>query len=100
MALSILSVLVLLVLGMHPTLSGRLRVNDKVQRASDGCVLARIRDGAIDFLGLSLSTGLFYFIFEVEDASRRLVMWRLLPEILTVAVCFIGERPSFECPMI
>jgi hypothetical protein len=35
MALSFLSVLVLLVLGAHPTLSGTLKVNDKVQRSSD-----------------------------------------------------------------
>ena len=46
-----------------------------------------------DFLGLSVSTGLFYWIFEVEDTGRRVVWWRFFPEMITTFVCFIGRLP-------
>jgi len=42
----------------------------------------------LHFLCFTLATGVFYFIFDVEEDARRIWFWRRSGVIFTIAVCF------------
>lgn len=110
-ALTFLCLILLALLGFHPTLSGKLGVHDKLQRecrpAPCGVPCAFVmpeltrarhcfcRPTGTDFVGLGTASALFYWVIEVEDAARRR-HWvlRHLPEILTGFVCFFGQSAT------
>ncbi|KAI0786676.1 hypothetical protein C8Q75DRAFT_770949 [Abortiporus biennis] len=46
-------------------------------------------DKLLHFFCLMLATGVFYFIFDVEEDARRVWFWRKSPLIFTGVVCFI-----------
>ncbi|KAI0690526.1 hypothetical protein BC835DRAFT_1364162 [Cytidiella melzeri] len=48
-----------------------------------------INDKLLHFICLMLATGIFYFIFDVEEAARRIWFWRYSPIIFTGVVCFL-----------
>ncbi|THH28744.1 hypothetical protein EUX98_g5440 [Antrodiella citrinella] len=48
-----------------------------------------INDKLLHFFCLMLATGVFYFIFDVEEDARRIWFWRRSPLIFTGFVCFI-----------
>ncbi|KAF7294888.1 hypothetical protein MIND_01026700 [Mycena indigotica] len=48
-----------------------------------------LNDKALHFLCFGIATGVFYFIFDVEEESRRHWFWRNVALIVTVFVCFI-----------
>lgn len=45
-------------------------------------------DKLLHFFCLGIATGVFYFIFDVEEEHRRIWFWRHCPLILTLFVCF------------
>jgi len=48
-------------------------------------------DKLLHFFCLGIATGVFYFIFDVEEESRRIWFWRHSPLMFTVFVClFLG----------
>ncbi|KAI0339809.1 hypothetical protein BDW22DRAFT_1360828 [Trametopsis cervina] len=47
-----------------------------------------INDKILHFVCLMLATGIFYFIFDVEEDARRIWFWRYSPLIFTGIVCF------------
>ncbi|KAH9935689.1 uncharacterized protein B0H18DRAFT_420511 [Fomitopsis serialis] len=47
-----------------------------------------INDKLLHFFCLSLATGVFYFIFDVEEDARRVWFWRSAPLIFTGITCF------------
>ncbi|KAJ6547626.1 hypothetical protein B0H19DRAFT_1166634 [Mycena capillaripes] len=47
-----------------------------------------LNDKALHFLCFSLATGVFYFIFDVEEDARRIWFWRHSALIFTGFVCF------------
>jgi len=47
-----------------------------------------INDKILHFICLMLATGVFYFIFDVEEDARRIWFWRCSPLIFTGIVCF------------
>jgi len=48
-----------------------------------------INDKLLHFFCLMLATGVFYFIFDVEEDARRIWFWRRSPLIFTGFVCFV-----------
>lgn len=49
-----------------------------------------LNDKTLHFMCLGTATGIFYFIFDVEDDARRIWFWRHSPVILTGFVCFFA----------
>jgi len=47
-----------------------------------------LNDKALHFLCFSIATGVFYFIFDVEEEARRIWFWRHSALIFTGFVCF------------
>jgi len=47
-----------------------------------------LNDKLLHFFCLGIATGVFYFIFDVEEEHRRIWFWRNCPLILTLFVCF------------
>jgi len=47
-----------------------------------------LNDKLLHFFCLGIATGVFYFIFDVEEEYRRIWFWRNCPLILTLFVCF------------
>ncbi|KAI0766511.1 hypothetical protein BC629DRAFT_1292960 [Irpex lacteus] len=47
-----------------------------------------INDKLLHFFCLMLATGIFYFIFDVEEDAKRIWFWRYAPLISTGIVCF------------
>lgn len=48
-----------------------------------------LNDKLLHFFCLGVATGVFYFIFDVEEEYRRIWFWRHCPMMFTVFVCFI-----------
>ncbi|EMD37306.1 hypothetical protein CERSUDRAFT_113956 [Gelatoporia subvermispora B] len=48
-----------------------------------------LNDKLLHFLCLSVATGVFYFIFDVEEDARRIWFWRSAPLIFTGVTCFL-----------
>ncbi|KAI0259267.1 hypothetical protein BC834DRAFT_907250 [Gloeopeniophorella convolvens] len=48
-----------------------------------------LNDKLLHFVCLGIATGVFYFIFDVEEEYRRIWFWRHSPLILTGVVCFL-----------
>jgi len=48
-----------------------------------------LNDKLLHFFCLMLATGVFYFIFDVEEDARRVWFWRQAPLIFTGVVCFL-----------
>ncbi|KAH8108001.1 hypothetical protein BXZ70DRAFT_913619 [Cristinia sonorae] len=48
-----------------------------------------LNDKILHFFCFMLATGVFYFIFDVEEDARRVWFWRKSPLIFTGFVCFI-----------
>ncbi|KAH9951547.1 hypothetical protein B0H21DRAFT_775754 [Amylocystis lapponica] len=46
-------------------------------------------DKLLHFFCLGIATGVFYFIFDVEEDARRIWFWRSAPLILTGIFCFL-----------
>ncbi|KAF7793911.1 hypothetical protein EIP86_005033 [Pleurotus ostreatoroseus] len=50
-----------------------------------------LNDKLLHFFCLMLATGIFYFIFDVEEDARRIWIWRSAPLMLTCFMClFLG----------
>jgi len=49
-----------------------------------------LNDKLLHFMCLGIATGIFYFIFDVEDDARRIWFWRHSPLIFTGTVCFFA----------
>ncbi|KAF9792913.1 hypothetical protein BJ322DRAFT_996208 [Thelephora terrestris] len=49
-----------------------------------------LNDKLLHFMCLGIATGIFYFIFDVEDDARRIWFWRHSPLIFTGIVCFFA----------
>ncbi|CDO69211.1 hypothetical protein BN946_scf185042.g113 [Trametes cinnabarina] len=47
-----------------------------------------LNDKLLHFLCMALATGVFYFIFDVEEDARRIWFWRSAPLIFSGIVCF------------
>ncbi|KAI0746009.1 hypothetical protein C8Q76DRAFT_705724 [Earliella scabrosa] len=47
-----------------------------------------LNDKILHFVCMGLATGVFYFIFDVEEDARRIWFWRSAPVIFTGVVCF------------
>lgn len=47
-----------------------------------------INDKLLHFFCLMVATGVFYFIFDVEEDARRIWFWRYSPLIFTGVICF------------
>ncbi|PCH43380.1 hypothetical protein WOLCODRAFT_25874 [Wolfiporia cocos MD-104 SS10] len=47
-----------------------------------------LNDKLLHFVCLCVATGVFYFIFDVEEDARRIWFWRSSPLILTGVTCF------------
>ncbi|KAF8265461.1 hypothetical protein EI94DRAFT_1588784 [Lactarius quietus] len=47
-----------------------------------------LNDKLLHFFCLGIATGVFYFIFDVEEEYRRIWFWRHCPLLFTVFVCF------------
>lgn len=47
-----------------------------------------LNDKVLHFLCLGVATGVFYFIFDVEEDARRIWLWRSAPVIFTAITCF------------
>ncbi|KAI0085184.1 hypothetical protein BDY19DRAFT_459789 [Irpex rosettiformis] len=47
-----------------------------------------VNDKLLHFFCLMFATGIFYFIFDVEEDARRIWFWRYAPLIFTGIVCF------------
>lgn len=47
-----------------------------------------ISDKPLHFICFAFSTALFYWIWDVEEYSRRIWYWRRAPTIITSVVCF------------
>ncbi|KAN0132117.1 hypothetical protein V8E53_010154 [Lactarius tabidus] len=48
-----------------------------------------LNDKLLHFFCLGIATGVFYFIFDVEEEYRRIWFWRHCPMLFTIFVCFI-----------
>ncbi|KAI0049946.1 hypothetical protein FA95DRAFT_1514910 [Auriscalpium vulgare] len=48
-----------------------------------------LNDKLLHFICLGIATGVFYFIFDVEEDARRIWFWRRAPLMLTGVVCFL-----------
>lgn len=72
--LNILALIVLAVLGFHPNSGSFVPINDKL----------------LHFICFFFATGLFYFIWDVDEPARRVWIWRHVALILTWFVCFVG----------
>jgi len=48
-----------------------------------------LNDKLLHFFCLGIATGVFYFIFDVEEDARRVWFWRTAPLIITGIVCFL-----------
>ncbi|KAH8980231.1 hypothetical protein EDB92DRAFT_1805825 [Lactarius akahatsu] len=48
-----------------------------------------LNDKLLHFFCMGIATGVFYFIFDVEEEYRRIWFWRHCPMMFTVFVCFI-----------
>ncbi|OBZ70859.1 Uncharacterized protein C11E3.10 [Grifola frondosa] len=48
-----------------------------------------LNDKLLHLFGLCIATGVFYFIFDVEEDARRIWLWRHAPLLFTVIVCFL-----------
>ena len=118
-AITAVVMVLLALLGFHPTLAGRTRVNDKVSALAQGrycgpCAMrspgARVNDsiGVADtsqllhFVCFGVATGSFVWICaslsaggadgpgDIDDAVRRQFIWRHATAILTGLTCFGG----------
>jgi len=47
-----------------------------------------LNDKLLHFFCLGIATGVFYFIFDVEEDARRIWFWRQAPLLFTSFVCF------------
>ncbi|GBE81138.1 hypothetical protein SCP_0308640 [Sparassis crispa] len=47
-----------------------------------------LNDKILHFFCLGFATGIFYFIFDVEEDARRIWFWRSSPLIFTGIICF------------
>ncbi|KAI0256369.1 hypothetical protein BJV78DRAFT_1171422 [Lactifluus subvellereus] len=47
-----------------------------------------LNDKLLHFFCLGIATGVFYFIFDVEEEYRRIWFWRHCPLLFTLFVCF------------
>ncbi|KAI0368351.1 hypothetical protein BV20DRAFT_928782, partial [Pilatotrama ljubarskyi] len=47
-----------------------------------------VNDKVLHFLCMAIATGVFYFIFDVEEDARRIWFWRSAPLIFSGVVCF------------
>jgi len=47
-----------------------------------------LNDKALHFICFGIATGVFYFIFDVDEDARRIWFWRHSPLIFTGFVCF------------
>lgn len=72
--LNILALIVLAVLGFHPKSGSFVPINDKL----------------LHFICFFFATGLFYFIWDVDEPARRVWIWRHAALILTWFVCFVA----------
>ncbi|KAF8650417.1 hypothetical protein AX16_005223 [Volvariella volvacea WC 439] len=48
-----------------------------------------VNDKVLHFLCFATATGVFYFIFDVDEDSRRIWIWRHGPLMITIVVCFL-----------
>jgi VanZ family protein len=48
-----------------------------------------LNDKLLHFFCLGIATGVFYFIFDVEEEYRRIWFWRHCPMMFTVLICFV-----------
>lgn len=48
-----------------------------------------LNDKLLHFFCLSVATGVFYFMFDVEEDARRIWFWRNAPLIFTGVTCFL-----------
>ncbi|OCH85092.1 hypothetical protein OBBRIDRAFT_785307 [Obba rivulosa] len=48
-----------------------------------------MNDKLLHFFCLGIATGVFYFIFDVEEDARRIWFWRNAPLIFTSVTCFL-----------
>lgn len=72
--LNILALITLAVLGFHPKSGSFIPINDKL----------------LHFICFFFATGLFYFIWDVDEPARRVWIWRNVALLLTWIVCFVG----------
>ncbi|TFK68688.1 hypothetical protein BDN72DRAFT_870890 [Pluteus cervinus] len=47
-----------------------------------------LNDKVLRFVCFGVATGVFYFIFDIEEESRRIWMWRYSPLMFTAFTCF------------
>jgi DMSO/TMAO reductase YedYZ heme-binding membrane subunit len=74
--LCLLCLVVLAVLGFHPTVGNHFPSHS---------------DKVLHFFGFGAATFLFFFCWQIPDESlRRVWFWRHLPRVLTIVVCFGG----------
>jgi len=71
-ALTAIVMVLLALLGFHPTLASRTRINDKI----------------LHFVCFGVATGTFVWIWDIDDAARRQFIWRHATAILTGLTCF------------
>ncbi|GJN94103.1 hypothetical protein Rhopal_007177-T1 [Rhodotorula paludigena] len=76
--LTFLTLLVLSLLGFHPTLAQRLAPPD-----------VPFSDKVLHFVCFALATALFYACWVVEEQARRVWVWRYFKEIISVVVCIL-----------
>ncbi|GAA6055687.1 hypothetical protein JCM3770_001021 [Rhodotorula araucariae] len=76
--LTFLSLLVLSLLGFHPTLATHLAPP-----------AVPFSDKVLHFVCFALATALFYACWVVEEHARRVWLWRHFKEIATVLVCML-----------
>ncbi|UZJ52876.1 hypothetical protein CBS101457_002196 [Exobasidium rhododendri] len=69
---AVICLLGLAVLGFHPRGQTYIPINDKV----------------LHFICFLFATGLFYFIWDVDEPARRVWIWRHFALVLTWLVCF------------
>ncbi|GAA5839746.1 hypothetical protein JCM9279_005156 [Rhodotorula babjevae] len=76
--LTFLSLLVLSLLGFHPTLAHHLAPPD-----------VPFSDKVLHFVCFATATALFYACWVVEEHARRVAVWRYFKEAATVVVCML-----------
>ncbi|KAI0762089.1 hypothetical protein BD413DRAFT_585455 [Trametes elegans] len=47
-----------------------------------------LNDKVLHFVCMAIATGVFYFIFDVEEDARRIWFWRSAPLIFSGVICF------------
>ena len=79
LALVVLAMVLLSLLGFHPTLAAHIAPP------------VPFSDKLLHFVGLGVASGLFYGVFKVEEEARRMLVWRYFAEGMSGVVCLGGQ---------